>query len=109
MTANTASPWVLDAQWPVFAGHFPAHPVLPGALLLDWVIDSIQQQSGRNVVGVAQTKFSRAAEPGDVLTLALRPDGTRVRFEVRATRATNEHTVASGIANLAVATTSTVP
>ena len=77
MTAATTQPWVLDAQWPVFAGHFPAHPVLPGALLLDWVVDAIQQQQGCAVVGVSQVKFLRAAEPGDTLTVSLRCDGSR--------------------------------
>lgn len=26
--------WYIDASQPVFAGHFPAHPILPGVLIL---------------------------------------------------------------------------
>ena len=49
-TAGVDQPtWLLDAQWPVFAGHFPSHPVLPGALLLDWVVSAITAQHSRPV------------------------------------------------------------
>ena len=98
MTAPALNPWTLDAQWPVFAGHFPARPVLPGALLLDWVVDAIQQQQSCAITGVTQVKFQRAAEPGDQLRLSLRCDGARARFEVIALRGSAEHPVASGIA-----------
>ena len=101
MTAPALSPWTLDAQWPVFVGHFPAHPVLPGALLLDWVVDSIQQQQSCTIAGVTQVKFQRAAEPGDQLQLSLRCDGNRARFEVIALRDSAEYPVASGIALMA--------
>ena len=106
MTTQALSPWTLDAQWPVFAGHFPAHPVLPGALLLDWVVDAIAQQQGCAITGVTQVKFLRAAEPGDQLHLSLRCDGARARFEVTALRGAAEHPVASGIALLAITTDS---
>lgn len=100
MSALPPTPWTLEAQWPVFAGHFPCHPVLPGALLLDWVVDSIGQQLGCPVAGVPQVKFSRAAQPGDQLQLSLRPDGLRVRFEVTCTSAGAPYAVASGVASL---------
>ena len=109
MTAAAPQPWVLDAQWPVFAGHFPTHPVLPGALLLDWVVDTIQQQQGCAVTGVSQVKFQRAAEPGDALTVSLCCDGTRARFEVSALRSTTAQPVASGIATLATAAPAAQP
>ena len=99
--APDAHSWYLDPELEVFEGHFPAHSVLPGALLLDWVIGSIQQQLGRDVEAVAQVKFLQAAEPGDRLQLSLQADGKRVRFEVSATRApAASRTVASGVASL---------
>ena len=99
--APDAHSWYLDPELEVFEGHFPTHPVLPGALLLDWVIDAIQQQLGRDVEAVAQVKFLQAAEPGDRLQLSLQADGKRVRFEVSATRApAASRTVASGVASL---------
>ena len=109
MTVSDRASWALDAQWPVFAGHFPAHPVLPGALLLDWVVDAIQQQLSYTITGVTQVKFQRAAEPGDQLRLSLRSDAERVRFEVVALRGTTEQPVASGIALLTTAATATLP
>ena len=99
--APDAHSWYLDPELEVFEGHFPAHPVLPGALLLDWVIGGIQQQLGRDVEAVAQVKFLQAAEPGDRLQLSLQADGDRVRFEVSASRApATSRTVASGVASL---------
>ena len=92
---------LLDAQWPVFAGHFPSHPVLPGALLLDWVVSAITAQLRSPVESVSQVKFPQTAEPGDCLSVALRQDGTRVRFEVLATRAQGRHVVANGVAQVA--------
>ena len=93
--------WLLDAQWPVFAGHFPSHPVLPGALLLDWVVSAITAQLGSPVESISQVKFPQAAEPGDCLSVVLRQDGTRVRFEVLATRAQGSHVVANGVTQVA--------
>jgi 3-hydroxyacyl-[acyl-carrier-protein] dehydratase len=63
--------WWLDPAWPVFAGHFPGAPVLPGAALLDWAM----QAQGEREPGVAWqcawAKFPRAAVPGDRLRLTL--------------------------------------
>ena len=110
MTATVApsesavATWVLDGSWPVFAGHFPAHPVLPGALLLDWVVSNTEIQVGASVESVVQVKFSLGAEPGDCLTLKLRQDRVRVRFEVSALRQDNQYTVASGVLDLRTTT-----
>ena len=101
--------WTLDAGMPVFAGHFPAHPVLPGALLLDWVIGAIDAQSESRVEAVTQVKFPHAALPGDGLHLDLQHAGTRVRFEVRATRQLTSPVVASGVACLASAARGAAP
>lgn len=101
--------WTLDAGWPVFAGHFPDHPVLPGALLLDWIISNIETVFEHNVEAVSQAKFPAAAEPGDCLTLSLDRNDARVRFEVVTMREGTRHTVASGQLKLCRARLSCAP
>lgn len=58
MTTQEYLQWPLLATWrvpdehPVLPGHFPAYPVLPGALLLDWVIGLVSSYP-RRLAGVA--------------------------------------------------------
>ena len=35
------------ADHPVFAGHFPGRPIVPGVMLLEWAQDQIGQSLGR--------------------------------------------------------------
>ena len=99
--AADGNTWHLDPALDVFVGHFPSHPVLPGALLLDWVVQRIQHQWGSAVANVAQVKFSQAAVPGDRLLLTMQGADNRIRFEVTADHDQQaSRTVASGMVHL---------
>lgn len=81
---------------PAFAGHFPQFPVLPGAVLLDEVLQIIQRERRIDLAHwqIASAKFLDAVRPGDVLRLEHdAPKGGVIRFTVRAAN----RTVASGI------------
>ncbi len=73
---------------PAFAGHFPEHPIVPGALLLDAALQAIEAADpsgpGAARYDVAAVKFFRPVGPGEALSLSIArsPDG-RVRFEWR--------------------------
>ncbi len=55
---------------PCFAGHFPALPLLPGALLLDWAIAEMTARWGSSTpIVVKQCKFLQPVLPGDALHL----------------------------------------
>lgn len=68
---------------PVFAGHFPGRPIVPGVLLLDWAQAAIEAQLGQRVQALAEAKFHSPATPADVLELDFEVGTTAVRFEIR--------------------------
>jgi 3-hydroxymyristoyl/3-hydroxydecanoyl-(acyl carrier protein) dehydratase len=91
---------------PVFAGHFPQHPIVPGALLLDAALLAIADaapdadadapdDAAADAVAqhVANVKFFRPVGPGEVLSLSFQclPDGC-IPFEWRC----GEERIASG-------------
>ena len=71
----------VDPADPVFKGHFPEHPVLPGVLICEAIVQSgailIAHMQGENVgKGVIPTltrlnnaKFKQMVRPGDVLDM----------------------------------------
>jgi 3-hydroxymyristoyl/3-hydroxydecanoyl-(acyl carrier protein) dehydratase len=66
---------------PLFAGHFPGHPILPGVAHLAVA----ERALGLPLAAVRSLKLRRPVGPGDVLELSLgkpEPDGA-IRFELR--------------------------
>ncbi len=59
----------MPAGHPVFTGHFPDHPVVPGAWLLDRVIDALVTAGEGGPWRIASAKFLAPAGPDETLTL----------------------------------------
>jgi 3-hydroxyacyl-[acyl-carrier-protein] dehydratase len=61
----------IAANHPSFAGHFPAFPLLPGAILLDEMLKAIELARGIDLAHwhIGSAKFLDAVRPGDILTL----------------------------------------
>lgn len=59
------------ADHPTAAGHFPGHPILPGAVLLDEIVAAIEAGSadGARACEVKAVKFLKPVRPGDSLAL----------------------------------------
>jgi 3-hydroxyacyl-[acyl-carrier-protein] dehydratase len=78
--------WRVPADHPAFGGHFPNHPIVPGVVLLDRVVQLAQQARVGPVAGwqVTQVKFLSPCGPDDVLDFSVR-DGARggLAFSVR--------------------------
>lgn len=71
------------ADHPVFSGHFPGHPIVPGVLLLGWAQTAIEVQLGQIIQGLAEAKFHSPATPADELELDFEVGASVVRFEIR--------------------------
>ena len=76
-------PLPFAADHPVFSGHFPGRPIVPGVLLLDWAQAAIEAQLGQSVQALAEAKFHSPATPADVLELDFEVGVSAVRFEIR--------------------------
>ena len=73
---------------PVFAGHFPGRPIVPGVMLLEWVQAEIAGALGRapRELRVREAKFFMPLEPGQGARLhfvAPEKDALRCAFEIR--------------------------
>jgi 3-hydroxyacyl-[acyl-carrier-protein] dehydratase len=83
------------ADHPSFAGHFPAFPVLPGAILLDEMLKAIEQSRGIDLKSwhISSAKFLDAVRPRDNLVLEHEATGPGlIHFTIRV----DERKVASG-------------
>jgi 3-hydroxyacyl-[acyl-carrier-protein] dehydratase len=70
------------ASDPVFAGHFPGHPIVPGVLLVERV-EAALAGSGRRVVELKAVKFHATAIPGQTLDFRIVCTGEdEARFEI---------------------------
>jgi acyl-CoA synthetase (AMP-forming)/AMP-acid ligase II len=81
----------VPADHPVFEGHFPGQPLLPGALVLAEVMEAIRRVPALTArLGASPTlaaaKFLSPVRPGSTLSIELHPEAGAargVRFDVR--------------------------
>lgn len=68
----------VDSELPLFKGHFPSHPVLPGVLIMEALAQAasfcvLQERSAQGAIGfltgVDKAKFRRQVRPGETLRL----------------------------------------
>ena len=67
---------VISKDHPALPGHFPGHPVVPGVLVLDEVIETLKEEYGQNliVIGLPSVKLSSPLLPEEVLTITVEPE-----------------------------------
>ncbi len=72
---------------PALPGHFPGHPVVPGVVVLDHVLDAVEAAHGPlgGALRLPQVKFVQPLLPGQPARIEL--DGTAPRWKFRVLRA----------------------
>lgn len=84
---------------PVFAGHFPGKPIVPGVVLLDETLHAIASSSGpQHTWQISSVKFLSPLTPGEsvIVMHELQPDGA-ARFDIMAG---DRHIVTGNLVNI---------
>ncbi|MDZ4729176.1 MAG: hypothetical protein SH820_04465 [Xanthomonadales bacterium] len=63
----------VESDWPVFAGHFPHQPILPGIMQVHWAVQFAQVFMGKSAspIEIKQLKFRNIFIPPGRLELEL--------------------------------------
>ncbi|HVG04596.1 MAG TPA: hypothetical protein VM937_06605 [Burkholderiaceae bacterium] len=80
---------VVNADHPMLAGHFPGHPIVPGAWLLAWVVSTATRRLAAqgqtySIAAIKRVKFLRPLAPECAFECAFNATGTNnpMRFVV---------------------------
>ena len=69
---------IVTVDHPMLAGHFPGHPIVPGAWLLAWVVASAGRRllgtgESRSIAAIKRVKFLRPLAPDCAFECTLDP------------------------------------
>ena len=96
-TQQSSFSFCVAADHPSLAGHFPGHPVVPGVLLIDHVLDAVRRMTGQQIARLPRVKFTTALLPDEQAQVRCEFDGARVTFRVTVRRAGVAFAVAEGM------------
>lgn len=75
--------FIIPAEHPSLAGHFPGRPIVPGVVVLERVIDAIEAAHGElPPLRLPQVKFLQPLLPGQAALVQLEGQSPRWRFRV---------------------------
>jgi 3-hydroxymyristoyl/3-hydroxydecanoyl-(acyl carrier protein) dehydratase len=86
---------------PALPGHFPGRPIVPGVLLLDYVLTGVTAALNRPVAVLQKVKFVAPLLPDELATAACEATGDQLIFSVQTWREGILITLAHGNALLA--------
>jgi 3-hydroxymyristoyl/3-hydroxydecanoyl-(acyl carrier protein) dehydratase len=70
---------------PVFAGHFPGRPIVPGVMLLDWTLRELALAlgCGSHSLRIREGKFFATLQPDELAELCIDDSGGRWAYRIR--------------------------
>lgn len=75
--------FVVPQQHPCFPAHFPGQPIVPGALLMQWIFARVRSQyCNHSIVTIKSMKFLKSLHPGDHCRLELERDPALLRLNI---------------------------
>lgn len=75
--------FVVPPDHPALPGHFPGHPIVPGVVLLDYVVEAIEATHGAlPALRLPQVKFLQPLLPGEAARVELEGAAPRWKFRV---------------------------
>jgi 3-hydroxymyristoyl/3-hydroxydecanoyl-(acyl carrier protein) dehydratase len=76
--------WRVPREHPIFAGHFPGMPLVPGVMLLEWTLAEVARALGIEPHGlrIRESKFLVPLRPGDEAALFVILDSPRLAFRI---------------------------
>lgn len=72
--------FTIAATHPGLPGHFPHHPVVPGVVMLDRVIEVVETAAGSRVIAIQRCKFVRPLLPEQACSIDWTRSDDSVRF-----------------------------
>lgn len=91
--------FTVPQQHPCFPAHFPGQPIVPGALLLQWIFTRVRNQyRGHTIATIRSMKFLESLHPGDPCRLELKCDAALQRLSIACYR--HSELVCKGVVEL---------
>ena len=70
----TSGEFMIAHDHPSLPGHFPGRPIVPGVVVLDWVIAAIEAaHGGIGALRLPQAKFLQPLLPGETARIDIEP------------------------------------
>lgn len=78
--------WIVPADHPAFAGHFPGNPIVPGVVLLDHALQLLSTAVNQPVphIKLSSVKFLSPVTPGETVSFSLQAK-TATSYQVNIT------------------------